>query len=490
MEYFMLDKITRELTLEKKLDREKIAFHNVVVKAQETCSQEPEAVAEFNRDDLTTINITVDVIDINDNPPTFTEQRFTGGVKVTDKYQKRVVRVLASDPDEGENAVVYYKLIGDFKVKKDENIEHIETPFYVNNVSGEVILNFYPKSDMKGHFDFDVMAYDKDNLNSSTQVLIYLLREDQQIHLTLKIKVDDLSEEKRMKLKRLLESVISEIVIIDDYRAYTGDDNRYNPQDYTDVLFHVVQKDDNSVMEAEEALKLIDKYWGNILENTVNDFYIVGAQKIKDDDISDSWEKQLKFILFGVSSGLLLALIIMSMAFCLRIASLTRKLRAATATSFGSQDSGLNRIGVNDLPNTNKHAVEGSNPMWNCQTELKNQEDAYSVDGSENSLDLKDYGGYSDFTFVNNLSDPDISIPQNIRVQPPLASDKEMEALGIQNESSPPPLVSQQNTFNTLKNMENQWRRRLTQGAVQPPPPYEPNRRRSTFIPSQPSSEL
>ncbi|XP_076350899.1 cadherin-AgCad1-like isoform X2 [Tachypleus tridentatus] len=237
----------------------------------------------------------------------------------------------ATDLDEGENAVVHYKLVGDFKVKKDENIEHIETPFYVNSVSGEVALNFYPKSDMKGDFDFDVMAYDKDNLNSTTQVLIYLLREDQQVHLTLKIKVDDLSEEKRMKLKRLLENVLSEIVIIDDYRAYAGDDNRYNPQEYTDVLFHVVQEEDNSVMEAEEALKL------------------------------------------------------------------TRKLRAATATSFGSQDSGLNRIGINNLPNTNKHTVEGSNPMWNCQTQLNSQEDAYSMNGSEISLDLKDFDGYFDF---------------------------------------------------------------------------------------------
>lgn len=32
-------------------------------------------------------------------------------------------------------------------------------------------------------------------------------------------------------------------------------------------------------------------------------------------------------------------------------------------TKYGSIDSGLNRAGL--APGTNKHAVEGSNPIWN-----------------------------------------------------------------------------------------------------------------------------
>ncbi len=45
--------------------------------------------------------------------------------------------------------------------------------------------------------------------------------------------------------------------------------------------------------------------------------------------------------------------------------SLNRRVRALTATTFGSQTSGLNRTGaVLDLPNTNEFAIQGSNPMW------------------------------------------------------------------------------------------------------------------------------
>jgi hypothetical protein len=38
-------------------------------------------------------------------------------------------------------------------------------------------------------------------------------------------------------------------------------------------------------------------------------------------------------------------------------------LEALSETKFGSQASGLNRVGM-AVPNTNKHAIEGSNPIW------------------------------------------------------------------------------------------------------------------------------
>ncbi|XP_076329384.1 cadherin-23-like [Tachypleus tridentatus] len=496
-EYFKLDKMTRELTLKKKLDRESIPFHDVIVKAQENCDREPDKVFEFNLLDLTTIKITVNVIDINDNPPKFTDPRFTGGVKVTDKYEKMVVQVSANDPDEGENAVVFYKLNSDFKMNNAENIEEIKAPFYVNKTTGEVILNFHPKSNMKGHFDFDVMAYDHDNLNSITKVLIYLLRGDQQLHIILKIPVDGLKQEMRMKLKRSLEDIISEIVIIDDYNAYAGDDNRYNPEEYTDVYIHVVRREDNSVMEVVEALKLFDKYWGKVLELRKEDFYIVLIDKIGQDDVSDSWEKKLKFILFGVLAGLALAFIVLLLVSCMKISSLSRKLRAANATSFGSQDSGLNRIGINDPPNTNKHAVEGSNPMWNQQEDLNYKPDDVSMDGSEDSFTLQDFenksgiGGKENFGFMNYPADP---VPNTLPVPPTILpttgnksiSEKEIEALGLNN----PLNNSQKNKINALKSTDSKWRYHLNQETDQVPPPYDANKRNSVFNSKQTSFEL
>lgn len=44
--------------------------------------------------------------------------------------------------------------------------------------------------------------------------------------------------------------------------------------------------------------------------------------------------------------------------------SLNRRLEALSMTKYGSVDSGLNRAGL-AAPGTNKHAIEGSNPIWN-----------------------------------------------------------------------------------------------------------------------------
>ena len=44
-----------------------------------------------------------------------------------------------------------------------------------------------------------------------------------------------------------------------------------------------------------------------------------------------------------------------------------RKLKAASATAFGSQ-SNVNRTST-QVPNTNQHTVEGSNPVWRRELE-------------------------------------------------------------------------------------------------------------------------
>lgn len=47
-----------------------------------------------------------------------------------------------------------------------------------------------------------------------------------------------------------------------------------------------------------------------------------------------------------------------------QIYRLNRRLEALSMTKYGSVDSGLNRVGI-AAPGTNKHAIEGSNPIWN-----------------------------------------------------------------------------------------------------------------------------
>jgi hypothetical protein len=72
---FLIDKSTGWLKLRKPLDREKTAKHILQVEVVDPLKNEP---AKFN--DLTTI--TIDLIDVNDSPPTFTDESLALQIKV------------------------------------------------------------------------------------------------------------------------------------------------------------------------------------------------------------------------------------------------------------------------------------------------------------------------------------------------------------------------------------------------------------------------
>ncbi|KAG8232457.1 hypothetical protein J437_LFUL012103 [Ladona fulva] len=93
-----------------------------------------------------------------------------------------------------------------------------------------------------------------------------------------------------------------------------------------------------------------------------------------EDKSTDNGEDQsaLTQTVLIVVSALLATLVLLLLAtFFFKIRSYNRRLEALSQTKFGSQDSGLNRVNMN-VPNTNQHALEGSNPVWN--EELGNED--------------------------------------------------------------------------------------------------------------------
>lgn len=52
----------------------------------------------------------------------------------------------------------------------------------------------------------------------------------------------------------------------------------------------------------------------------------------------------------------------------LYLSRLNNRIKKLTTNKFGSQESGLNRLGIS-APTTNKHAIEGSNPIFNVNSD-------------------------------------------------------------------------------------------------------------------------
>lgn len=131
------------------------------------------------------------------------------GTGFQDRFNNFVFQ--AFDADHGENAVVEYSIVGEINVNLNKDEPFRDQAFIVDKNTGEVFLNVKFSPDMKGYFDFTVMATDKDGQNDSATVFvsrqkvdffinlnswfflqIYLLRADQRVQFTVLGKPEDI----------------------------------------------------------------------------------------------------------------------------------------------------------------------------------------------------------------------------------------------------------------------------------------------------------
>ncbi|XP_053093091.1 protocadherin alpha-2-like [Pangasianodon hypophthalmus] len=132
------------LVLQKALDRERKAEHELTL----------TAVDGGNPSRSGTLNVTVTVLDINDNRPVFSQEVYTVHLQENVPIGTTVLRVNATDLDEGSNGEIVYSLGSNLNRK-------IYDVFDLDTVSGEIRV--------KGEIDFenidvhrlDVLASDK-----------------------------------------------------------------------------------------------------------------------------------------------------------------------------------------------------------------------------------------------------------------------------------------------------------------------------------------
>jgi len=149
-------------------------------------------------------------------------------------------------------------------------------------------------------------------------------------------------------------------------------------------------------MEVDTVLTLIDKNH-KFLNELYQEFHVLLGEPSVGSEEYLSFEDQLKACLFGSTAFLILLLILVT---CLCLNQRTRyrrRLKAATASSYGhGQVAPLSRANV---PNTNIHADEGSNPIW--------------MTGYDNEWYDKNHDRGHDLHDRDDLSDHDNSLDEN-----------------------------------------------------------------------------
>ncbi|XP_041123099.1 protocadherin alpha-7-like isoform X4 [Polyodon spathula] len=132
------------LLLQKHLDREHNTEHNLLLTAFDGGTPAR----------LGTLNITVIVLDINDNPPVFDQEVYLVSLQENVPIGTFVIKVNATDLDEGLNGVVEYSFGNTFRSKASEL-------FDLDSNTGEITVKGLIDFEEKESYEIDVQATDK-----------------------------------------------------------------------------------------------------------------------------------------------------------------------------------------------------------------------------------------------------------------------------------------------------------------------------------------
>ena len=396
---FDLNPYSHDMMAVRPLDRETNAMHKLVIKATEECHQKPANILKFDSSDDSLLELVVFINDQNDNSPEFTQKFFTGGISTDIDFGTTFMQVSAEDPDFGLNAQLEYFICSQITPISYEGTDlNSTTAFAMDPVTGSIQLNFDPQKNQKGYFSFDVCVRDIGGNNDSAKVYIYLLREDQRVRFVLRSHPEDIRAQ-LVDFRSLLADITGSIVNVDQIKVHENPDGSVD-KTKTDVLLHFVNGQDNTIVEAKDVIQTLD-YNTEKLDPFFKEYNVLKTETASAAYlVSQKSSTEMMVILWLV--GLCIFLVItLSVVICVCVSQryrYNRKLRAATTAAFGSQAASDIIIKTEAVvPNTNRHAMEGSNPVWMTGVGYDNWE----VEGEEEEeQDVIEQGkpiGYDNF---------------------------------------------------------------------------------------------
>ena len=190
----------------------------------------------------------------------------------------------------------------------------------------------------------------------------------------------------------MLGNITKSIVNVDELRAHSNGDGQVD-KTKTDVYMHLVNPVDNSVLEVDAVLRMIDTNVES-LDQLFKDFNVLdtsAAEPSGGRNALASTPQHFPLLWAGGTAVFLAMILFLVLGLCVsQRLVLMRKLKAASATAFGSQ-SNVTRTAA-QVPNTNQHTTEGSNPVWRRELEPDwyKHEDIYRSAEMSDGLDSLD----------------------------------------------------------------------------------------------------
>uniref|UniRef100_A0A3B1J4L7 Protocadherin 1 gamma 9 n=1 Tax=Astyanax mexicanus TaxID=7994 RepID=A0A3B1J4L7_ASTMX len=133
-----------ELVLEKALDREKKAVHQLLLTALDGGNPVRSGTSQIN----------ITVLDINDNNPVFDKALYKINIPENSIKGTTILKVDASDIDEGSNGEIHYSF-------GEHTAETVRSLFSIDSKTGEIVLNGDLDFETTPTYNIEVSAKDK-----------------------------------------------------------------------------------------------------------------------------------------------------------------------------------------------------------------------------------------------------------------------------------------------------------------------------------------
>uniref|UniRef100_A0A3P8WJC5 Cadherin-23 n=1 Tax=Cynoglossus semilaevis TaxID=244447 RepID=A0A3P8WJC5_CYNSE len=353
-----------ELKLFKDLDREEIPVYSIVIKATSNKSWTPPRGQRTlqNRaldpaSDPSLLEVHIQLEDINDQKPRFMKAEYTAGVAANAKVGSELIKVVALDNDIGNNSVVQYHIVTiRYYQSQSNDSEDVGSIFIIGLTDGMIrTYDLFTAYD-PGYFSLEILACDYAGHCTTTNVNIYILRDDQRVKIVFN-DIPDFVRENQEDFINLLSNITGATVNLDDIQLHVDKKGRVNYAQ-TDMLIHVVNNQTNTILDVERVIQMIDENKEQ-LRNLFRTYNVVDVQPAVGDKLPDDITTlQLVIIILAVLLCLAGILFVTMNWHYRRVHQ--RKLKAIVAGSTGNQ--GL--MDILDMPNTNKYSFEGANPVW------------------------------------------------------------------------------------------------------------------------------
>ncbi|XP_078453581.1 cadherin-related family member 2 [Lampetra planeri] len=321
--------------------------------------------------------LTINILDANDNDPIFQIRPSTGVIVAEIANDKYVFPEIwqATDSDEGENAKLRFsvtKLLlvhsNNISEEQDVNIFSMETQASENNnqYTGSMGITRAINPAQDGRYIITVTVSDNGSpqLRASTDFTAFLISETNKVKLDFDGSVQDIEAKKGQISINLQKTVYNSIVAITAIKpASTKQTREGNDKSVMEVYFYF---SNGTAVSQERAVKVIQDSVGTEAVQKLIGLGMTGVGSGPTfEDPNMAQLRLLEILVISLAVVLLLILTVMiTITVCMRT-SYQRKLKSMTAMNRAKEVKSAPAQNGTQVPGTNMHATEKSNPLWN-----------------------------------------------------------------------------------------------------------------------------